>query len=616
MAQHNVVEATQPAKRYTRADSVALRYRLNGLSLEVSERVYSEDDLEARGIRNHADLNAWLKDLLAMLLARAKKANPLLATHLENAQKYNRWPAQVVTFLIAAGEEDYSVPKPDDTLTEWLRPKTVAALRAEGIDSPGALMRYIGNRGTEWFRAIPRIGAGKARTLEHWLRRNEKSLGRLVIPPPPLLASNLVELTRASALIPLERISRVSTNLNGAVGLNRNTAYCLISARDDLEAIHAYLLRFRDRPPTLRAYQKELERFLLWCVLRRGIAMSSALNEDCEAYKAFLAAPDAAWMGSRTSRKSSAWRPFAGHLEPQSQRYAVQALRTFFAWLANVRYLGGNPWVTVTDPAVATKEVPLNIEKAVPRRLWLRIVEVNGILDQVCDAGDAPQQQGRALHGRDTGAAQAQYRLVRAAMLLIGFSGIRREEASTALRDRLRRVTSASDEPMKLWELEVLGKRKKWRTVHLPERAIAALRAHWADRGHDFDAGGDLALLSPVTPATASARRKHLADDGVSLLGKGFSPDGLYQVVKTVVTRMAADEALQLDEDERQLLKDIAPHALRHTFATHAVARQMPTDVLQRLLGHASLSTTTIYVRSERDRTVAEYAKYLDTFTP
>jgi integrase len=48
----------------------------------------------------------------------------------------------------------------------------------------------------------------------------------------------------------------------------------------------------------------------------------------------------------------------------------------------------------------------------------------------------------------------------------------------------------------------------------------------------------------------------------------------------------------------------------RHTFGTQAVGRGMPIDVAQRILGHASLQTTSIYVRAERQRMLDEAAKY------
>jgi site-specific recombinase XerD len=46
-----------------------------------------------------------------------------------------------------------------------------------------------------------------------------------------------------------------------------------------------------------------------------------------------------------------------------------------------------------------------------------------------------------------------------------------------------------------------------------------------------------------------------------------------------------------------------------HTFG-RAVAREMPTDVGQASLGHASWQTTSMYVRAERERMVEAAARH------
>jgi integrase/recombinase XerD len=75
----------------------------------------------------------------------------------------------------------------------------------------------------------------------------------------------------------------------------------------------------------------------------------------------------------------------------------------------------------------------------------------------------------------------------------------------------------------------------------------------------------------------------------VSKSGRPLSRIDLWQIVKRHV-RAAG------------LSGEISPHTLRHSFATHLLARGADLRVVQEMLGHASIATTQIYTRVELTR--------------
>ena len=71
------------------------------------------------------------------------------------------------------------------------------------------------------------------------------------------------------------------------------------------------------------------------------------------------------------------------------------------------------------------------------------------------------------------------------------------------------------------------------------------------------------------------------------------------RIVQLAVARMRG--ALGLPESA-------TPHALRHSFATHLLARGGDLRGIQELLGHASLSTTQVYTRVDAARLMSAFA--------
>lgn len=588
MAQHT--DVALPELAFNRTDYTALRAYVQKIPVQrIADLYYTEDSPQVE-----QGLERWLIDMRNALIERAIEHNPAFADILKGARQGGAITKKALDILITAADLPQPTPSRAQPVAQWFRPKTARSLKEEGIQSLGDLVDLVLRRGPGWWRSVPRIGAGRAGAIMRWLHQWPDQLGEIdlglthIAPADNFDLLPVLDTTRRREVAPLGTF-QLPAWLSGTDGANRAPAFCFISARNDLEAINAYLNRYKGQGHTERAYRKELERFVLWCALVASKPMSSLLVDDCELYKHFLRAPLPEFRGKRTVKTSKRWRPFA--LEPmdaESQKYAVRVLRAMFDWLVKVRYLAGNPWTAVKDPVVTEQVDDMQIDRALSTNAWDTVVNV--------------------LAERGLTAENRQDRVALAGILLMGDSGLRRAEVAGARRHNLKPSRHASG----VWMLTVLGKRSKMRRVPVSTRTIDALRAHWHDRGLDFDSQiEDLPLLAPVVvPGTETAQARHEAGNT-----NGYNANSLYSVVAGALRRVhrhvvdiSSGESTLLTPEDLAQLEDTSPHAFRHTFGTQAVDEGMPLVVAQDILGHASATTTAIYVKAKEKR-IAEAAE-------
>jgi site-specific recombinase XerD len=588
MSQHTNIAL--PQLTYNRRDYTALRAYVLKIPLQrIADLYYSEDSPQLT-----MGLERWLLDMRANLIERAIEHNPAAAQALQHARQGGAITTKALEILIQAADLPTPVPNRTQRISQWFKPKTVEAFKDEAITTLGDLVDLINRRGASWWRSVPRIGAGRAVSVMRFLQEWPDELGEVAVERIHLEPAVTFDLLPVLDPVKMREVAPLGTFqlpawLAGTDGANRSPAFCFISARNDLEAIQCYLARFAGQMHTLRAYTKELERFVLWCALVACKPMSSLLVDDCEAYKNFLVAPLPEFSGPRTVKTSKRWRPFAEErMSADSQKHALLVLRAAFDWLVKVRYLAGSPWVAVKDPSIVEQVDKMNIERALPVDLWDKVISV------LTQRASAPENQ--------------QDRVALATILLMGDSGLRRAEAASAQREKLKKSRHGTT----VWMLEVLGKRSKIRKVPVSPRTISALRAHWLDRDADFDLQAtDLPLVAPiVVPGTARALSKH-----VDIGRKGYNPNSLYDLIAGALRRvskhgsaLAPEEVTALTPEHLVQLAATSPHAFRHTFGTLAVEKDMPIVVAQEILGHASASTTAIYVKA-REKRIAEAAE-------
>lgn len=446
-----------------------------------------------------------------------------------------------------------TVPRPlvTDPIDRWLPTRIAKPMLAQDLRTLADLTVRVPRR-RRWWTAIPGLGAVGARQVESFFAAH---------PSLTTAARALLPAAAPHDVVPLERlyVPHEVDGSHGAFRAPRET--CILAARNDYEAVQAWL-SLHESGATQRAYRKEGERLILWAIVERRNALSSLTTEDAVAYRAFLRhpSPRARWVGPTAPRSSPEWRPFAGALSARSIAYALSVAGALFRWLIQQRYLLANPFAGIKVRGASGSE-PRALERAFGEGEWAIVQAVAQGLEWV--------------HGWEPVAAQR----LRFVLDFSYATGLRIGELVGAKLGQIE-VDVHGDHWMRL-----VGKGGKTGKVSLPPLARSAVDRYLMQR------------QLPTTPARW--------DSKTSLIGSleqdsaiGITATRLWSVLRRFFLQVA--DVIEADSPAlAEKLRRASPHWMRHTHATHALARGAELTTVRDNLRHASITTTSIYLHGD-----------------
>ncbi|MBO7244422.1 MAG: tyrosine recombinase [Alphaproteobacteria bacterium] len=120
--------------------------------------------------------------------------------------------------------------------------------------------------------------------------------------------------------------------------------------------------------------------------------------------------------------------------------------------------------------------------------------------------------------------------------------------------------------------LTIIGKGNKERIVPLNENARESLK-NWLDERSKNEKKKNSKWLFPSSSKTGHITR-----------------DGFFKAMKTIAT------------EKGMPLSRVSPHVFRHSFASHLIQHDADLRSVQKMLGHANITTTEIYTHILQDR--------------
>lgn len=282
------------------------------------------------------------------------------------------------------------------------------------------------------------------------------------------------------------------------------------------------------------------ERYVRWLAVAKELSIHTLRAYECDiaALQRHLGAGASVCELERDSVVAFIEGQRLAGLSPASIRRRAAALRGFCAWLVSNELLDSDPWAGTTVLAGRSRKLPRTLAARESERL-MRFLRTAAGADGRDDAVDALRRP----HESTT--------LLAVALMLT--TGVRVHEVVGI---------ACKDIDLSSRALRLVGKGRRERRVFLSNDWIAGLVHDYLVARGELGVGHSRLLFNcRFEPLSEPAMRSRLA-------------------------KAARAAGLQAH---------VTPHMLRHTAATQLIEAGVDIRYIQRLLGHASLSTTEIY---------------------
>lgn len=138
----------------------------------------------------------------------------------------------------------------------------------------------------------------------------------------------------------------------------------------------------------------------------------------------------------------------------------------------------------------------------------------------------------------------------------------------------------------------------KLNNIHLEEDLIRVLGKGSKER------------ISPISTICEKYLRIYIEEYRNTLLKNKTSEYVFINNSGNSITRQGFFKNLKRIAKEQGIEKEISPHTLRHSYATHLLSHGADLRIIQELLGHSDISTTEIYTHVVNEKIKSDYEKH------